>query len=289
MAIKRQTLSLVFILALVTGCTTVPVGKYAALKSASEAVLANTTDTFTRIERMQAHFRIVVAPNENITTTSFDPPTGTDIVPELRFREDALGVLVKYTDVLDALASKDYMADVDKASIELAGSLGQLATTSKALPEDKANVVGGIAATLVDVIGREIVREKRINALKNVMEQSQKHIETLANLIAGDNEKIARDVDVMLDRVIAHANADRPAFGTAGRISFDESIAQQIFEARAVKESLASMSTAVKQIPKAHREIRDTLAKKSSGIEGLKSLVQEAQRANKFYRDLKQQ
>ncbi len=261
-------------------------GKFNALKDSSEAVFANTTATFTRLERMQGHYRVVTAPDAELTTNSF-LNENSDIIPQLRMREDALEVLVKYVGVLDALATKDYEADVDKASIQLAGSLGKLATTSKALPDKQAEA-GGIIATFIDVVGREIVREKRVNALKRVMDMSQKSIGDLANLIVGGNLRITEASDIWLGRIIDHANAIRPPFSTSSRLAFDERIAEQLQEARAVKESLASISAAVTRIPQAHQEIRDALEKKSSNLDSPKALVQQAQQADNFYRDLNQ-
>ena len=288
---RTYAIGLISILIFIAGCSSVPVANYQALQKSSATVLTNTTETFTRIEKMQQHYEVVVSPNSQITPDSFDPPVipglPTDIIPELRFREMALTTLVKYIDVLAAFSEKDYATAVDKASVELAGSLKNLGTASKVLSAADAKNVGGIFATVVDVIGQEVVREKRVAALKSVMHNSQNDIKALADLMAHDNEKIAALVDNMLARIVAHANQDRPPFGTAARIDFDERISLQICEAKAIKESLKSISAAILQIPKAHQEIQDILGKKPSDFDALKSLVQEAQRANSFYRDLK--
>lgn len=288
---RENALILILATAIATGCSTVPVTKYKILQKSSEAALTNTTETFTRIEKMQQHFEVVVAPDSPITQDSFDPPTidgiSTDIIPELRFREMALTTLVKYIAVLEAFSEKDFETAVDTASVDLAASLKNLGTDSKALSSADAKIAGGVFATVVDEIGREVVRKKRIAALKSVMGISQKDVEALSLLLSHDDEKIERAVDNMLGRIIAHANYDRPAFGTTARTDFDERISLEICEAKAIKSSLKSISATIAQIPKAHQEIQDNLAKKGSNFEALTALVQEAQRVNNFYRDLK--
>ena len=117
---------LLWIIGLSACATSAPIGKYHALKDSSQSILANTTDTYTRIEKLQRRFVITSAPDKPINQDTFKPQINGqsyDLVPELRYREAAFEVLVKYLTVLSVLSSKDYMADVDKASIELSASL----------------------------------------------------------------------------------------------------------------------------------------------------------------------
>ncbi len=280
---------LLWIIALSACATSAPIGKYQALKNSSQSLLSNTTDTYTRIEKLQRRFVITSAPDKPINEDTFKPQIdgqSYDLVPELRYREAAFEVLVKYLTVLSVLSSKDYMADVDKASIELSGSLQSLMESSKIIDSAHASQVAGIFATMIDAIGRPIIETKRIDALKSIMDSSQGDLEKLAGLLVGSNKKIQVLVEKMSNSIIGHANLTRPPYQSAQRYDFDKNIAEQIQEIQEILASLNSISDGVAKIPIAHKEIRETLDKKPSNMEALKSLVQEAQRVNKFYRSL---
>jgi hypothetical protein len=274
-----------------SGCVSIPTEKYQALKTSGEEVLNSTTATFAKIENLQRHYEVVVAPDAPLSTNSFEPPLvgrrTTDIIPQLRFREDAIRTLAKYLTVLEAFSSKDYESAVDAAAVDLAGSVQNLEGSAGAIPSKDAENAGGIFATVVDVIGRATVQEKQMKALKTVMRSAQGGVNTMCVLIAHDNEEISQDIDLMMGRIIAHAEADRPAYHAPGRLDYDERIALEISDAKAIKQSLNAISDAVAQIPIAHKEIQDSIEKKPTGFEGLKALAQEANRANDFYLKLK--
>jgi hypothetical protein len=279
---------LLFIIAL-SSCASVPVSKYQALKESSQSLLTNTTDTYTRIEKLQRRFVITSAPDSPINQDTFKPQIdgqSYDLVPELRYREAAFEVLVKYLTVLSVLSSKDYMADIDKASIDLSASIQTLMKKTKVVDSAHAPQVAGIFATLIDTISRPIIELKRIEALKSIMDSSQGDLEKLTGLLVGSNNKIETFVKKMNGTVIAHANLSRPPYQSAYRYEFDKDIAEQIQEIQEILASLDSISDGVAKIPKAHKEIRETLDKKPSNMEALKDLVQEAQSVNKFYRSL---
>ncbi len=280
---------LLCIIVLSACATSAPISKYQALKDSSQSLLTNTTDTYTRIEKLQRRFVITTAFDKPINQDTFKPQIdgqSYDLVPELRYREAAFEVLVKYLTVLSVLSSKDYMADIDKASIELSGSLQTLIESSKVVDSAHAPQVAGIFATLIDTISRSIIESKRIDALKSIMDSSQGDLEKLAGLFAGSNKKIQDFVEKMRGPIIAHANSARPLYKSAHRYDFDKDIAEQIQEIHEILASLISISNGVAKIPIAHKEIRETLDKKPSNMEALKGLVQEAQRVNKFYRSL---
>jgi len=130
------------------GCASIPAGKYQALRTSGDEILTDTVGTFGKVEIMQRHYRVVVAPDSPLTTNSFEPAVvagrSTDIVPALRFREDALRTLVKYLTVLEAFSAKDYETAVDKASIDLAGSLQNLNASAGAMPSGEFKNATGV-------------------------------------------------------------------------------------------------------------------------------------------------
>lgn len=287
--ILRYYLATVAVVTLSAGCTSIPVGKYQALHESSRTVLTTTSETYKRIEELQRQFAIATAPNQKLTRESFQPKIdgqSFDLAPELHFREAALEVWVKYTVVLQAFSERDYVSEVDKASQDLAGSVKNLSATSSTLKADEAKVASGMLATAINVIGKEIVRTKRLQALRTVMDSAQGDIDHLSTMIAGSNTKIKKAVGIMIDRILAHADAQRPPYGSVARTAFDERMALVIAEAQEIEEALDEMNAAVSKIPKAHAEIRIILDEKPTDLEALRALIQGAQRAGKFYRDL---
>ena len=294
----RSPLSKAFIIPVILGCTIwfsacsakIPVGKYAALKDSSQSVLNNTTDTYTRIEKLQRYYLILTAPDKPIDRDTFKPHIVKgkryDIVPELRFREAAFEVLVKYVTVLYGLSSKDYVSDVDKASQELAGSLKNLMETSKMLSTSDAALASAIFGTLVNVIGRQIVERKRLEALKTVMDFAQNDLEKLSGLIGASNEKIKDWVELRVQPIITYANGTRPSYKSPERYQFDQNIAERLAEIEEIKSSLDGMNQAISKIPEAHLAIRMELYNMQPSMEALQALIQEADRSMKFYRDL---
>lgn len=283
--------SLLCAVAMLSACVpSVSVVKYQILKDSSQSLLTNTVDTYTRIEKLQRRFVVTSAPDKTINLNTFKPLTDDgqsyDIVPALRYREQAFEVIVKYLNVLSALSSKDYMSDIDKASIELSSSLQTLVEKTNVMDAAKAPQVAGIFSTLIDTISRPIVEEKRIDALKSIMDSSQGDLETLTKLLVGSNTKIRDFVEKARDSIIQHSNIARPPYKSSLRYDYDKNIADQLQEIEDILASLDTISKGMTKLPAAHKEIRDSLEQKPSNMEALKGLVQEAQRVNKFYRSL---
>ncbi len=283
----HKLLLLLFVGTFLLSCSSIPVGKYETLNDSNKRILAETTDTYTRIEKLERYFAVVTAPNSGITPTAFKPNINgesIDITPELRFRENALEVMVRYTSVLSSLSSKDYQTDVDKASQDLAGSLKNFVSSSPGGTD--TSMASGIAATLVNDLSKLVAEHKRTDALRGAMDMAQDDIANLSKLIVGSNNKIKEFVLLIQERIIAHANTVRPGYASANRVSFDSDMAVLLAEIEGINASLDSMGTAIAKIPEAHKEIRAALDKKQTTLDALQSLVQEAQRANKFYRNL---
>ena len=253
-------------------------------------LLQGTTDTYTRIEKLQRRFLVATAGTGPLTAKSFDPVvdgTSIDLTPVLRFREAALEVLVRYTEILKGLAQEDFEAEVNQASEQLAVSLRSLGST--AAPDNAiADQASGVLATIADTVGRIIVEKKRLDALKEVMDMAQPALDKLTPLIEQSNEKIKQLVTLMFDRILAHRNTSRPAFDDPRRIEFDTKVADETAEVKAILASLDGLNNGIRSIPGAHKEIRSMLDEKPGvSKEALQQLIQEGQRINKFYRSVK--
>lgn len=279
-------LQLAMIIFLMAGCstTTVPIGKYDVLAESSQTILKGTTETYTRIEKLQRRFMIEKASDAPLTRDTFRP--SSDLTPALRFRETALEVLVRYALVLQAFAKRDFAGEVDKATEELAGSLKVLAAMV-APDHDSTAKASSILATVVNTMGRAITQGKRLEALKMVMDTTQSDLEQLAQLIVGSNAKIQEAVEIMLTTIVRHREAIRPTIPPANRLIFHTEVSLIISEADEIKEAIDNLSESIAKVPSAHKEIRRILDDTPTGLEALQQLVKEVQRIDKFYRSIK--
>ena len=313
----RSWVCLTLLLWLGAACApTVPTGKYELLAESSQQLLQGTTDTYSRIEQLQRNFLVATAGSAPLTRDSFQPVVGTEsinLTPELRFREDALGVLVNYTELLKALAQEDFEADVDKASAKLAGSLNSLGSTVSS-DKDTVGKASGILSTIANTVGRMVVEKKRLSALKSVMDDAQPALNDLSLLFTKSNNKIKQIINIMFDRILAHENKNRPTHSHSDdidskvsgktaeekailkdvdrlidshRFAYDSRVAREITEVKAILKAMDSLNDGVASFPTAHQEIRNSLDQKAGAKEALQRLVEEGQRVNKFYRSVK--
>jgi hypothetical protein len=279
-------------LPLVTACTTIPVGRFEALAESSRSVLDGSSATYSRIEGLQWQYMVFNPADGRLTPDSFKPVVvddqgrrqDFDLRPRLRFRETALEALADYTDVLQAFAKKDYQGDLDKATQKLSASLGDLTALASANPD--AQKAAGVLATAVNALGRAAIERVRRNTLQDAMATAQPGIATLADLIAADNALIAQAVRVMQGGIVRAANNMRPA-PSPDRVLLDERVARVLDEGTGILASLDALGRAVKTIPAAHAEIRESLDDERPSLAKLQSLIAEAKRLNKFYGSVK--
>lgn len=267
-----------------SGCTSLPTGQYEVLKDSSHSLLESTKDTYARIEKLQRQFAVATAPDAPLTRDTFKPVIegkSFDLTPQLRFRESVIDTIDNYIALLYAISSKDYLSEVDKASEQLGASLKNLQDTAQT--SGIRTVPTGVFATLANTIGRQMGSHKRREALKAAMDQAQPELESLSHLLASSNEKIGVAVGIMLDEMIAHANASRPKYGTMERYRFDSDIANLIAEVEGIQSSLQAATSAINRLPEAHREARRLLDQKESNRDALMEFVKEANRVKQFY------
>jgi len=266
-----------------TGCSSIPTGRYQAFSAASEDVQSVISDTDARIEKRQRDFAVLTAPNEPITANTFKPNiAGTifDISSQLRSREAVLDVLVKYSKILESLAGKDSSSDVDKSAQNLAASLNGLPAIGD------GSTAAKLFATLTDNLAGAITKSKRKDALRNAMTTAQPAVVVISKLLQRDYDKIEMFVNLMRDRYIAHANADRPPFGTWQRYKFDSEVAAGLEEFQQINDALAAASTAIQKLPEAHQQLLEGLDNKEPPLNALRDVIHETQRLRSFYHDL---
>jgi len=268
-----------------------PAGKYQALADASQTTLAATTGTYTRIERLQQRYLITrLLPEEELTTNSFKLPPTLDLTPELRFREAALEVLASYTTVLGAFAQRDFGEGIDVACEKLGASVKSLAGTAGS---ERLGDVSGMFASVINVVGREIVKRQQRRALRSVMISAAPDVQKLCSLLAGSNDKVRQAVDVMAGQVFRNAVRSRPRGATfeqtdlVARARFDTELTGFVAEMDDIRASLEALNGALAQISPAHAEILKRLDEPAAPLDSLRQFIAEAQRANRFYRTVK--
>lgn len=299
-AIRRHlcTIALVMVASMLSGCPAIPTGRLDALAKSGNAVHQKFTETNVRIERIQRRFIVMSATAGNLSVDTFKPViagVSIDVVPEIRFREDAIEVVARYLDVLQAFARKDFQTDIDAASKDLAGSVKSLADTigekKDATDAQKKLMapVPGILATVVNAIGTAVVEEKRFDAIKTVMPKGQIALDAIAALLESDVQLIKTILDKHLAGMLGHASAARATLkvDTEACFRFDAEMADVIDEVGQVKSALDGISKTATAIGKAHAEAIEVLSKPLTPEDSLRALVAEAKRLNKFYRDLK--
>lgn len=280
----------VMCLLLFAGCAArIPVAKYQVLQKSTSSLLYSTRDTYTRIEKLQRLYTVTTTPDSAIHRDTFKPQIdgmSFDLTPELRFREDALSVLVNYATVLCAFSAKDYLEEIDLATLELGASLNSFNESCNTTIPSGASEFTGIFTTLMNRLTREALKQGKRDALKQTMDLAQNDLEQLSKLLSGSNTKIKMTIGIMLDRIIDHANSVRPHYLTVERVPFDMKISQLIAEAEEIESSLDSLGSAILTFAKAHRDLRHKLDDKKATLESLTEFVKEAKKFKEFYRSL---
>lgn len=299
-------LALAVVVCLAAGCAPkVPTGKFDLLAQSTQKILKGTTETYTRIEKLQQRFYASAAAFTNkgfnktdpLQPNMFLPSSGEDLRPRLRLREAALAKLVDYVLLLQALAKRDFAGEVDKAMDKFATGWNSMWTllsgAGAAIPGAQViNIIPNIAKIIV----RARVNHMRLQALKDVMDQAYPAIRRLAQLIPVDNkDSFLLDVTRMTNRIVAHKKWLRPRErGTQARVSIDSQIAQVFLEKDEIEKALKKLNKAIAQIPATHQEIRKALneqpleqVKQPCEPSALQILVEDVKPIDKFYRDLK--
>jgi len=273
---------------ILTGCGTLPTGRFIAFQTSTQDIVSKASDTYARIEKLQGREMVIRAySKDKLDSDSFAPiRDGKDfsIGPRLELREYILGVIEKYATALSALALKDYESDLDKASQDLGASVKGLGISSG----NDIPMAAGVISTAVDEIARSLTFRLRKHALKEVMEKTQEPLGNLATRLEQDQDLIKQFVGTIRIRVQTFSASVRPKFGTVERYKFDGEMGDMLLEISAVEKALDGISKAVVAIPPAHRDLLTSLDNNKQDLNSLRGLIAEAQRVQKFYRDLPQ-
>jgi hypothetical protein len=286
------TLPLALVL-LAGGCVSIPTGRFDSLSEASHAIRSDSGETYARIGTLQREYMAFNPAEGRLTPDSFKPVVVDDqgqrrefdLGPRLRFRESVLDVLSDYTDVLQAFAKKDYQGGLDKATQKLNASVGDLA--GEFSRNSDAQKAAGILATAVNGLGRALIERTRRETLRKAMDTAQPGVQGLANQLVADNALIALAVTTMRNGVLRAANGVRPGAPSPERLALDHDVSRVIIDSGDILASLDALSEAVKAIPAAHAEIRETLDRREVSLKQLQALIAEGKRLNKYNRSLR--
>jgi hypothetical protein len=271
-----------------TGCqAAIPVGKYHVMRDTSATVLATSTEAYDRINDLQQQriaYRAATGGGA-ITATTYRPGKDDrmDVAGRMRARRAALETLAKYLAALDAFASRDFEGEVDEASKELAGSVKALA--AYAGDDAEATNVSSIMGTVVNVVGREVVKRRRREGLKRIMTMAQNPVEETSLYVASGNALADLATQVLIGNILAHARRLRPDAFVA-RLPVDEAVGKAVHDADTARSALDAVTAAMRELPKAHAEVLRSLDEPATPVAGLEQLVAEATRAKEFHDDL---
>jgi hypothetical protein len=273
-----------------TACTPpIPTGKFHVLQQSSATVLATADGAYGRIGTLQSLRLVYRAATASgpLTRADFQPDAQdqkTDVAGRMRARRAALETLARYFAALDAFATRDFEGEVDAESQEFAGSVQALAAHGASDPG--ATKISSVLGTVVDVIGREIVRRRRLDGLERIMTTAQEPVEETCAFVASGSELASLATNVLVTNILAHANQLRPET-RIGRLPVDEAVGQAVRDADTAVAALAAVRAAMQQLPAAHAEVRDSLSERVSPVEALRQLAAEAKRARQFQEELR--
>jgi hypothetical protein len=272
-----------------TSCVKLPITKYDQLNNTTKNLDQKITDTYNRILVLQRRYVVTSAPDAKIDTNTFKPiiyGISYDLAPAFKFRESALDILAKYTNLLFVLSSKDYLKNADQAISDLSASTTNLSKNSLKLPAAESKIIGSVTGTIANTISKLIIEKKRIHTLKLVMDSTQISIQKLTDLLEKSDDKIVGAVKLMRKDLIGHANLIRPPYASLNRYAFDLEFANLLDEISDIEQSLEISNSALKKIPKSHAEIRKLLDVKDTKLEALQDLISEGQRIGDVYNNL---
>jgi len=267
------------------GCTAIPTSRFDLLAESGESTLKAAENVFSRMESIQLVECVVRARTKPLSEDVFKPGD-LDLAPRLRLRQSTLEVLARYLELLKELAEKDFQGDIDAASDKLAASAKSL-TAQLAPSDDKLSKVGGIFASLVEAVGAEIVREKRIRALEKAMSRAQRDLVEVCSLVSHDVRELKAFMGLMKTRIYSNFDAVRPQEKDYARLVADRELAQILSEFKDLGDALDGLGRAVLKIPDAHQETLQALETPERPREALKALISKAQQIGKFYQHVK--
>lgn len=205
------------LLSSLVGCTAVPLNHIGAFSQASANLASTTANGYEIINNSTIERRLSDIASD--TNSYPDENTFKGIITDsnLAIRIKLLKGVESYAKALGDLASADFKKDIDAASKDLYGSLGDLQKTYSNALKDKLPLTEGdlaIIATAVDAIGTAIAEDKRRTALKTVVIQSDPSIQKAMDLVSDEmpslNEiSVANMKTIFTDKVKAYQHESK--------------------------------------------------------------------------------
>jgi hypothetical protein len=262
----------------------IPAGKYHVMRETTASVLATSGGAYDSLAALQQQ-RIVyqaATGGSNITAETYRPGRGdkNDVAGRMRARRAALEALANYFATLDAFATRDFEGEVDAASNDLAGSVRTLAAHGS--DDAEATQISSVLGTVVDVVGREVVKRKRRDGLKRIMTTAQRPVEETCRYVSSGNELAGFATDVLISNILAHARRLRPG-ALVARLPVDEAVGRAVHDADATREGLKAVNAAMAQLPQAHAAVLRSLDDPGSPVDALEQVVAETKRAKEFH------
>lgn len=263
-----------------------PIGKIDALTRASYEVATGARAAYTTaIELEQKRLLAVLYTNETPGPESYELRPEDSMAPRLLAREAAIDVLVHYTEVLQAFAKYDFGSEIDDATTNLAASISSLSKRTDA-GIDSGTV--GVLSSIVNAAARWMAESARTDALIDIMSKAQPAIEKICTLLNDDHALLIAE-NIKNNRRLIRANTASFVLqlpSIADRAAKQDDLVRTLATAAAALETLDIVRTTLAQYPAAHREILNAMVDQPIETQ-LRSLVEDAQRIHKYYRNIK--
>lgn len=230
--------------------------------SASSAFATSATDAYTKFDDELSRTRYVTAALDKaeLTPAEFDGFMETN--DRRLVREKALAAIGKYAQALDALASKDFRADIAGAITEFDTNLNSLGASytklsGKNWPISKSDAA--ILSTVVKVAADAYVEHKRKEAIRALVPKTNAAIQSACGVLASEFENFGsvlkgfyvQEQDQLLDRF----NEKRASMSPNELLSSGDMIKVLHDRINQVEPFYSSVASAAAKVAQAHASL----------------------------------
>ena len=282
-----------------SGCTT-PLNHIGAFSKATADLSKQAASAYEKVNETTIERRINGIAAE--VGTSPDDDTFNKLIggTNLEVRVALLRGIEKYADALGDLASADFRKDIDAATKDLYGALGNLQKSYMAATKSQAPLTNdnlAIIATAVDAIGTTIVEERRRDALRTVVIQAnptiQKSMELFKKELPMLKELIMLNLDTIYTEKVKAYQKEGKNVNFEKRVGMLREIRSSYDQMEASKILIENLSIAATRISDAHNILYVTVEKNEFTskelVNEIKKMAELAKTIKEFNEELKEQ
>jgi len=263
---KYKKVLLLSLIIFFTGCTTVPLNHIGAFSKATAGLAETTAGSYEFINNSTVKRKISDIASD--LTQSPDDDTFKKIITDsnLAVRIKLLKGVESYAKALGELASADFRKDIDEASKDLYGSLGNLQktysdATNMKLPLSDESFA--LIATAVDAIGVALAENKRRDAIKSIVINSDSSIQMTLKLVSKEMTDIQKFALANMNSIyvdkIKEYQTESKNLTREERVSKLNAIWKAYNIAQATSELFKNVIVSSEKIASAHAVLKNTV------------------------------